>query len=229
MTNIKLRANFYFIDGTSQLNYPLYSLDLPSDKGVLEMTVSPYYIKGAATQPENISYYEVWMEYASTRISEIRTYRIDFTPYENQRYFLFLNSLGGYDTFRTTGQVTDLLNYERTSVNKVLGSDFTEMNHQTAPSFISEIKTFKAHTGWLSREDITWVRDFLLSKQIYQIRYNKLIPIIITSTQAQQFVDQETLYSIEFEYREAFYSEYYTRQIQTASFSDAFNDDFANE
>jgi hypothetical protein len=229
MTAIKLRVSYFFTDATSQLNVPVFTVEVPPAKSVIEFIVSPDILKNSCSKPTLIASYQVWIEYQSSAISEIRTFILDAIYYENLRYFLFLNSLGGYDTLRTTGDGTDDLDYERTSISKVLGPDFTEMDHQVATGFVSEVKTYKANTGWMTRDQIAWLRDFLLSKQVYQIVRRKLVPVVITTTQAQQRVDREDLYSIEFEYRRAFSSEYYSREITTAAFTDDFNDDFANE
>jgi hypothetical protein len=229
MTHVSYRISFYFLDGTSQLSVAFTAIDLPPDKGVIELTVSPAIIKGSASNPDLIDYYQVWLEYQSVRISEIRTYHIDYAPYENPRYFLFLNSLGGYDTLRTTGNQEDTLEYSRISINKILAVNFTELDHEAAINSVSESMTYKANTGWRTREEISWLRDFFLSKQIFLINVNKLVPIIVTTTQARHRTDQEDLFYLDFEYRRSYISDFYSREIVTAEFTDDFNDDFPNE
>ena len=229
MTRLSYRMDFYFLDGTSDLSVPFSAIDLPPDKGVVELTVSPAIIKASASDPENIDYFKVWIEYQSERISEIRTYHIDRTFQENQRYFLFRNSLGGFDTLRTTGDQEDTLDYDRVSISKILSADFTEMDHENATGFVSESMVYKANTGWRTREEISWLRDFFLSRQVFLINVNKLVPVVVTTTQARHRVDKEELYYLEFEYRRSYVSEFYSREIVTAEFTDDFNDDFPNE
>lgn len=154
---------------------------------------------------------------------------MDYNHYEKVRYFLFRNSLGGFDTLRITGDVTDGIEFERTDISKVLGEDFTEQNHQQATGDVKEIKTYQANTGWKSEEAVSWIRDFLLSKQAYQMIAGKLVPILITSSNAMQRADRQDLFSISFEYRRAFKNEFYTKQIVNADFNDDFDDDFVNE
>jgi hypothetical protein len=217
------------LDGTSQLSQAFSAIDLPPDKGVIELTVSPAIVKGSATKPDQINYYQVWLEYQAARISEIRTYYMDYTTCENPRYFLFLNSLGGYDTLRTTGNQEDTLEYDRVSISKILSIDFTETNHETATGFVSESMFYKANTGWRTREEVSWLRDFFLSKQVFLLNVNKLVPVVVTTTQARHRIDKENLYFLEFEYRRSYTSQYYSREIVTAQFGDDFNDDFPNE
>jgi hypothetical protein len=88
---------------------------------------------------------------------------------------------------------------------------------------------YKANTGWRTREEISWLRDFFLSRQVFLINVNKLVPVVVTTTQARHRVDKEELYYLEFEYRRSYVSEFYSREIVTAEFTDDFNDDFPNE
>jgi hypothetical protein len=229
MTRLSYRMDFYYLDGTSDLSVAFSAIDLPPDKGVVELTVSPNIIKESSSKPTQIDYYKVWIEYQSIRISEIRTYHIDYAYAENPRYFLFLNSLGGYDTLRTTGDQEDTLEYDRISISKILPADFTEMNHESATGSINESMVYKANTGWRTREEISWLRDFFLSRQVFLLNVNKLVPVVVTTTQARHRMDKEDLYFLEFEYRRSYTSEFYSREIVTAEFSDDFNDDFPNE
>ncbi len=229
MTSLSFRISFYYLDGSSQLNLAFSSIEVPPDKGVIELTVSPAILKGRATRPTEIKYYTVWLTWQSERISEIRTYIIDYTPFAYPRYFLFLNSLGGYDTLRTTGVQENSLEYERQSVTKALMPDFTTRDHELSSFLVGENVIYKSNTGWRTLEEMAWLRDFMLSKQVFLINYNVLVPMVITSTSVHQKTDGVELYYMEFEYRRSYISELYTREIITAEFTDDFNDDFLNE
>ncbi|MBT7092711.1 MAG: hypothetical protein HN936_05665, partial [Bacteroidetes bacterium] len=85
------------------------------------------------------------------------------------------------------------------------------------------------NTGWKTREDIAWIRDFFLSKQVYLINKGKLVPVEITTTEALQQKDRSEMYSIQFDYQRAYSSAYYTKELVAADFNDDFIDDFANE
>jgi len=230
IASLEMKIEIHYNDSTPTSTIIKSTVASPVDKAVYEVVCSLNVLQLTGYDQNTIDYYRVWMEDGSSdRISEIRTFRMDYANHEEVRQFLFRNSLGGYDTLRTTGIVSSDLEHERTTLQKVLGPDFTEADHQVAAGSVSEVQTYKANTGWKSREDIAWIRDFLLSKQVYQLVVGKLIPIVITSPQAHQATDREDLYSIDFEYRRAFRSEFYSREIVTAAFTDAFNDDFTNE
>jgi hypothetical protein len=229
MSHFGMRANFYYLDGSKNLSVPLTTIEAPPDKGVIEITITAWNHYWTDTLMKNLDYYEVWVDYRSERISELRTFKIDRNYYENTRYFLFLNSLGGYDTLRATGNQEDSLEYTRTDIDKTLPDSFEYMDHENATGFVKEILTYKANTGWINREQLSWLREFFLSKQVFQINGDKLMAVVVSSTKVLQRVDKEYLYSLEFEYRRSFESEFYSREITYQTFGDDFENDYPNE
>ncbi len=229
MTRISLRFNYYMLDGTSHLDQALSSIDLPPAKGVVELTISPWQVFYSESFANTLDYFEIWIEYRAERISELRTFKIDRTYYENERFFLFLNSLGGYDTIRVTGDQEDALEYDRTDIDKTLPAGFKYMDHESATGFVKETVTYKANTGWISRDQLSWLRELFLSKQVFQIKGDKLMPVVVSSTKVAQRIDKEYMYSLDFEYRRSLESEFYSREITYQSFADDFANDFPNE
>jgi len=229
MSHFGMRANFYYLDGSKNLSVPLTTIEAPPDKGVIEITITAWNKYWTDSLMKNLDYYEVWVDYRSERISEIRTYKIDRTPYENTRSFLFLNSLGGYDTLRAVGDQEDSLEYFRTDIDKTLPDQFEYMDHENATGHVKEIVTYKANTGWISREQLSWLREFYLSKQVFQIKGDKLMAVVVSSTKVLQRVDKESMYSLEFEYRRSYETEFYSREITYQTYSDDFINDYPNE
>lgn len=229
-STLRLIIEINYNNGTPKSTITKTAVSSPLEMTVYEIVCSLNTLQLSGYDTGTIDFYRVWMEdEAENRISEIRTYRMDYEYHEQVREFLFLNSLGGYDTLRITGDVSDELQYDRTTITKVLGPDFTEMDHQQAIGTVRETRIHTANTGWLNREQLAWVRDFFLSKQVYQLIYGKLLPVVVSTKEAKQRTDREELYSIEFEYSRAYSSEYYTREIVVAEFGNDFNDDFPNE
>lgn len=232
ITKLNQRVKIYYRNGTTTSSPHVLKGEIvsPKNKGVYEMVCTLNVLQLPGYDDETIEKYDVWIEDQNDdRISEIRTYELDYEYPENVREFIFRNSLGGFDTLRCTGDFIDNLEYDRTDISKVLGEDFTEKNHQISAHSVSESKVYQANTGWKEAEDVSWIRDFLLSKEVFQIITRKLMPVVITSTKATQSIDRDDFYSISFEYRRAFKNEYFSKQILHADFNDDFNDDFANE
>ena len=163
------------------------------------------------------------------RISEIRTFKIDRSYQENRRYFLFLNSIGGYDTLCATGDQEDSLEYTRTESVKTLPIGFEYMDHERATDQVIEAITYKANTGWINRESLTWIRDLFLSRKVFQIKGDKLMAVVISTTKVLQRVDKVDLFNIEFEYSRSYESEFYSREIVYAGYTDDFANDYPNE
>jgi hypothetical protein len=227
--SLVLKIKTYSISGTVS-TATLSTLIDPIVKSVYEIILTPNAMQIAGYDDGTLKKFDAWLEDGSdNRISEIRTYAMDTLIHENVRYFLFLNSLGGFDTLRITGDQEDSLEYSRTSIKKILGDAFTEKDHQTTASNILERKRYSANTGWKTKEDIAWIRDFFLSKQVYLINTGKLVPVEITTTEALQRKDRSEMYSIQFDYQRAYTSAYYTKELVAADFNDDFIDDFANE
>ena len=225
-----LRISFRFKNGTGSSSYPMFSIDAPTVKTVYELTCTPSVMEVPGWETDQLDYYQVWLENDQMdRISEIRTFRFDYQYHESERLFLFLNSLGGYDTIRFTGDQEDFLEYDRVLYNSVLPSDFTAKDHHLAQLTATETRKFKANTGWVTPEATAWIRDFFLSKNVYRLSGGKLIPVIITTTQATHRKDKEDLFSIDFEYTQSFSNENYSREIVAANLNNDFNGDFVNQ
>ncbi|MBT3244819.1 MAG: hypothetical protein HN352_16860 [Bacteroidetes bacterium] len=227
--SLVLKVKTYLTSGIVSTDI-ISSLVDPIVKSVYEIILTPNTLQIAGYDDGTLKKFDAWLEDgADNRISEIRNFAMDTLIHENVRYFLFLNSLGGFDTLRITGDQEDSLEYSRTSIKKILGDAFTEKDHQTTASNILERKRYSANTGWKTREDIAWIRDFFLSKQVYLINTGKLVPVEITTTDALQRKDRSEMYSIQFDYQRAYSSAYYTKELVAADFNDDFIDDFANE
>jgi hypothetical protein len=177
-----------------------------------------------------LDYYEVWIEDGKMNsISKIRRYTLDYSFRENDRLFLFQNSLGGFDTIRILGDQEDTLEYDRVSVKSVLGTDFTELSHHLTQFSITELRKYKANTGWITPQASAWIRDFFLSKKVYRIMAGKLVPVVIDSNQVVHRKDKQELFSIDFEYSQSFSNDHYSMELVASELSNDFNGDFANQ
>lgn len=150
-----------------------------------------------------VSPYEVWVENDSGEIiSEIRTYIVDDQYRENEYVFLFKNSLGAYETLRTTGIQAKSNKYEHTLIEMIkVEGDSSYSEESSMESWMEE--TFKANSGWITKEELDWTNDFVLSVDRYIIENWKLFSVLVTSTKIFQHKDNEYLYMIEFEYKKS--------------------------
>jgi hypothetical protein len=118
--------------------------------------------------------------------------------------------MGTYDTIRVTGIRETNSEYERLSASEYLFENDTFYNAPQKIHLAMEQITYKASTGWLTMDEKNWLRDLMLSKEVYEIEGENLIPVVISSKKAFISKDKENLYSLEFEYQKAYTDEFYS-------------------
>lgn len=155
-----------------------------------------------------------WDVYLNNSYSEVRTYEIDCHCSAIERFYLMANSLGGFDTVRTTGELSVKDETEGQRIEKEIGFfyDSQTRTYQDIDRTTQEVCT--QHTGHLSREENYWLKDLLLTQDAYRIgdyypnlqATGDLVPIVIDAGSVGRYQDQEFLYGFPFNYREAFES-----------------------
>lgn len=227
--SISLMIAVYYKDGTSLPAFEKVAVADPVIYTAYEFVLTLNILELPGWDEGTILYYEVYVnDHLGQRISEIRKYYLDEEYYQFSRYFLFRNSLGGFDTLRTTGLAATSMDYERTTVTRPVPTGYTDKTHGIQNVNTSEKKTFKANTGWLNEFQLDWVYDFLISPQLYQVVGSILIPVVVISNTVIQSKDASHLRAIEFDYSRSLVNECFTREIVGATFSIDFNDDYAN-
>lgn len=188
---------------------------------VLELNTSVnmlYSLKTWATYTDSLIYaFKVQLfSTADIAVSEERVYEIDSLHYTENKYFIFLNSLGGFDTLRCMGDIEKSANYQRVDAIKILDASFTNKSPQYIDYNISEVQTYKARTGWLSlthesgRTMADYLRELFLSPIIYQITNDGPERIKITSGDVFIQQSEQNLHAIGFEYRKTFTDEVFS-------------------
>lgn len=229
-TSLKLKAKLYTASSNSTIT--IDTVAGIADKAMYEMILSPAKVAYAGLNDETLVKIEVWMDnQADVRVSEIRTFIIDYTRYENTRYFIFRNSLGAFEVLRTTGLMTKGNNYSRESDSISLASDYTSKDREEISVKNTEQQKFVVAMGWLSRfanadEYRNWLRDFSLSREVYQAIGNTLKPIRITSDNLEHGKDGDNLKPFMFEFVNAFTDEHFTKEITWNLFDESYSGDF---
>lgn len=137
-------------------------------------------------------------------ISDIREFVLDAKYYENTRYFRFRNSWGTYDSLRCTGVFETIVEHDREKVNFMSDEVETSFNTPGAYTMIKEAQSFKANTGWLTRDFLNYLRDFMLSTDIFEVEASKLHHCLLTTKKTSLFKDKDYNYSLAFEYERAY-------------------------
>lgn len=137
-------------------------------------------------------------------VSDIREFILDDEYHENVRYFRFRNSWGTYDSFRCTGVVETILEHDREKVAYMSEDVETSFNAPGSHTFIKETQSYKANSGWLYRDYLSFLRDFMLSADIYELEDGRLLKCLLTSKKTSLFKDKQYNYALQFEYERGY-------------------------
>lgn len=169
-------------------------------------------VANVGQDPALISHYEIWLEdNNNVKISESRLFYLDKRSQRDKFYFLFENSMAGYDTIRAYGERIIKNEFETTVLNVVNDAPYdiqkglskiTEAEHQHA---------FKQNSGFISKAEKRWFTDFYLSLHKFEKQDNdQLYPIHITSKNSDPLSARDTLNSEQFDIIYLFKNSRYT-------------------
>jgi hypothetical protein len=229
-TTLKLKAKLY--TATTNSTITVDTVTGVAAKAMFEMILSPAKVDYTGLSDETLVKIEAWIDNQSdVRVSEIRTLFIDYAQYEHTRYFIFRNSLGAFEVVRSTGLMAKSNEYSREVAQVSVDSDYTSKDREELSVSNIEQQKFIISLGWLSRyanadEYRNWLRDFSLSKEVYQAIGNTLKPIRIVSTNLDQGKDRDSISAFAFEFVNAFTDEHFTKEITWNLFDESFNSDF---
>ena len=163
------------------------------------------------------------------KIFQRRTYLIDQKIYKDQKYFIFKNSFNTWDSLRCTGENIKSIEIDRSTAN-VLNDLISSENKDV---FVEYNETFETNTGWTDQlcEDpkayINYLRDFIISKEIYEVKGDFLVPVRILSKEAELHSSREYVYNLKFKYAYTSKEQFFSDEI---GIEDLFYiiDDFGN-
>lgn len=211
---LKLNLKVYFDDATDQTEVvqtftgskysELYQIPSgPANSGAL--LIDP---------TKNVTHYELTLlDQDDAVISEVRTYYIAQFRHPLTRFFMFLNSLGGFEVVKFTGVASTRVMISRQNIQKFLPHNYAaedgeyEINtstHEMASSFSSGF--FK---NIMPREWHEYMIDFLASKRIYDVTDGSRIPVIIQSSE-HVTEDQNYEFFVRFEAKRAYNNHSFT-------------------
>ena len=190
-----LKAKAYFLDGT---NESILVTALDSGK-LLTVDVCWASINALLVKKNPIAW-EVWIEdIAGTRLSYIQRYCLRNTV-DDDRIFLWANTLGGIDSITLTGNAEDDLKLEHMIAEYGDGS-LSNYN-------IDKKREIKQSTGYLTSEESRWIEDFFYSKRRYVVlKDGEFKPIVVSSSKVISTTDDDQD-DYEFTYRLSFESQF---------------------
>jgi len=198
---LKLRYQSYDNDGVSSDAITAMSLANPLLYSVITCPVG----MEALAIPADAARYDVWLSNEQDkRVSEVRSFFVDHSHEEFDRSILFVNSLGGWDTLRLTGQAQRSLKVVQSTAEierpADAGVDFSELKIIS----IEGEYDFQISTGYLKRDAINYLRyldELLLSEEVYLITDKGHRPLQLTTTAMVDQADNQDLIARTFNFR----------------------------
>ncbi len=203
----KLKAKYYFTDGSAALTETKSTFNLEQYRKYGFNTRFDVLYSGAKT----VERYEIWLESSTgAKLSEIRTYWLNYELREFVRYFINNSSWGGLDSLLCYGKGNSEFERSQQTANRIrrAGQDI-----KTGDRTVFDIKIneqFEVATGWMSKTDLANSRDFFLSKFTYRYVGGLTLPIEISSKNIPETEDGVNRYARLFEYRYLFDDHSYT-------------------
>lgn len=209
--DLRLKIVTHLDDGT-QLSVIALLYNLPFYKGqtfCFPINPSGGEIWSKMLTYDNISKFVVSIisTHPSAAISPEFTYIPNYDPIGEDRIFLYTNSLGGVDTWRSEGNYENDINFENEVFNRIYFTDdskYLGMNSQTQTY---KQDTFKVFSGWKTQDEIDGFEELFLADYKVEV-LNTLIymPITITTKRYRRHKTNENLKGIEIEYYHQFKS-----------------------
>ncbi len=218
VTSLKLRLKVYFDDATNTtstvitrtgVNYgQLYQIPTgPVNSGALLVNPAKNAIK-----------YELWLtDQADVIISEVRTYIISEVSAPNKRFFMFLNSLGSFEVLCFSGKNEYSSEVSKNTSIKYLPYNYAALDGEKQVNNSALQNSTQISTGFFTgRYGAAWrdyMRDFLLSRQVYDVTNGDRKPVIIQGGSYPMGADQLFQFYIRFTAMDAYEDENYTPDL----------------
>ena len=197
----KLMAVITYNDDSTETKYSIAVTALRYNKVYFKASLSVFEPNAAKTVVQYVVKV-VDGDNGNTALSKAYTYVIDYSVRRSVRNFFYVNSLGGVDEFSTFGKGSTEVEFYKDSAEKAitdLGIEAQEEDYN-----IESREFFEAATGFRSKRELAYMRDFFLSNRKYVKNIGKWLPIIVSNKRVKEREDGQNLNGYKFEYALAY-------------------------
>ncbi len=208
---------------------------LAAQYSLYEFSIGFQQIKQADYGSKILSEYDIWIDNGSgSPISEIRTFRMDYTYQRTARYFLFKNSLGMYELFRSTGDASKSNKITKEFYNRVIhGKKDSDQSRKLID--VQHTYSMKVNSGYLEDPWNFYLASELLgSHDVFWLRNDRAYAVQIEEGDTEiSETDLDNLHNFDFivtldDMDDTFFTEFRpgSELPVLGDFNNDFNDDF---
>ena len=224
--NVEIHCNYYFKDKTSVVGDVLFSQIMP-DHQVIRFPLN-FDQLNLASRPAMAGKLFSDLEHYALRVYSKFTLNSSPFPISNRirlyvdtnydplsRFFYIENSLGGFDTVSTCGEMKYDFETIGSTYQKRIDPFAAQLQHELEDGPVLHRENFEQYVGFSDNDTQLWLRDLLRSEHAYRFGpyypepakdYNRpleLIPINIQRGTTKLFKDNDFLNELKFSYTES--------------------------
>jgi hypothetical protein len=197
---MSLSLGVYYDDGTSEdiLNIQFLALKYMT---VQCIPVGPIAM-GLDELTKTVVKYSLWLtDGEDIRISEVRTFTLDYNYYRKTRQIVFANGLGGYDSLSLTGRGGEKLSVAAYTSERMPDVDALPTYSEIVINKITGERELSVSTGHLSKDERFWLQDLLYSRDIYLATDREFVPLTLVGSDYSYDIDDENRIGRSFTFR----------------------------
>jgi hypothetical protein len=156
-----------------------------------------------------IAYYLIRMFSNGANLSEEVQFHIDAAYREHKQYFIFLNSVGAWDSFLAYGKSAYGAEWTNQQIQRPLPEDYTSNDGDLSDVGSTMRDTFAVATSFYSAEQLRFLRDFFNSPYKFRWIDGTCYPISMKAKELPEGSDGQNQYGHTFEYVFAHQNESY--------------------
>jgi hypothetical protein len=214
VSTLRLKGTAYFSDGTNQTaTLSSYANALISQ--LVQVPAGPLNsgIK-LVNAAKTLVRYDLWLaDGADVLLSETRSYELDAISYPNTRFFMFLNSIGGFEVMRFYGIAEQTASYGRELVQAYLATDYNPLKGEKQMGESLRVDTASHSSGYFQGANgkawLEYMKDFLGTTQLFELKGTQRLPLVITGG-SLSVEDKNYEYAFQFEVESGFNNTSYT-------------------
>ncbi|NBB18845.1 hypothetical protein GVN20_05705 [Runella sp. CRIBMP] len=142
-------------------------------------------------------------------VTEEVRYVMDYAYREHKQYFVYLNSVGGWDSFLAYGKSSYGVGWTNQQIQQPIPATYTTNDANVSDVGSVMVDTFTVSTSFYGSEQLRFLRDFFNSPYKFRWDAGVCLPISIKGRDLDEGADGQNQFKHDFQYQYAFENESY--------------------